>query len=141
MCDAKAYLQQVKLYDTQINNKIEELDRLRTLATKVTTVLKGDVVSNSGNLDKLGDTVAKIADLQTEINQAVDEYVDKRKEISSVIERVNNADQCRVLHKRYFDYLTWEQIACDMGFTYRNVCYIHGRALQAVTAILEGDKR
>jgi DNA-directed RNA polymerase specialized sigma subunit len=44
----------------------------------------------------------------------------------------------KVLHKRYFEYKPWEQIACEMGYSYRNVCYIHGKALQAFEALMEG---
>ena len=139
MTDAKSYLLQAKLYDTHINNKLEELARLKDLSLRVTSSLKPDVVSTSGNHDKIGDAVAKIVDLETEINQAIDAYVDKKREISRLIEQVQDPDQLTVLHKRYIQYEHWEQIACEMGFTYRNICYIHGRALQAVTKLMKGE--
>lgn len=138
MMGAKEYLEQVKLFDTHINNKLDELERLKSLVTKVTSTWKGDVVSGGGNQDKLGDAVARIVDLQHEVNQAIDDYIDKQKEIGAVLDRIKDPDQLRVLYKRYFDGLTWEQIACDMHMTYRNVCYIHGRALQTVGKLL-GD--
>lgn len=139
MNDAKSYLQQVELIDTHINNNLDELDRLRAMTTKVTTTLKQDVVSGSGNQDKLGDAVARIVDLENEINQAIDAYVDRKKSISAILEQMNDSDQIKVLHKRYFEYKQWEQIACEMCMTYRNVCYIHGRALQTVDAMLRGN--
>lgn len=137
MTKAQKYLMQVKLYDTHIDNKVQELDRLKVMATKITTTLSLAPGSGSGNQDKLGDAVAKIVDLQREVNQAIDVYVDKKREISSLIERIKDPDQLAVLHKRYIQYKHWEQIACEMGFTYRNVCYIHGRALQAVEDLLK----
>ena len=138
MMGAKEYLEQIKLFDTHINNKLDELERLRSLVTKVTSTWKGDVVSGGGNQDKLGDAVARIVDLQHEVNKAIDAYIDKQKEIGAVLDQIKDPDQLRVLYKRYFDDLTWEQIACDMHMTYRNVCYIHGRALQTVGKLL-GD--
>lgn len=135
---AKEYLEQVKLFDAHINNKLDELERLKGLVMKVTSTWKGDVVSGSGNQDKLGDAIARIVDLQREVNQAIDDYIDKQKEIGAILDQITDPDQLRVLYKRYFDGLTWEQIACDMHMTYRNVCYIHGRALQAVGRLL-GD--
>lgn len=138
MMGAKEYLEQVKLFDAHINNKLDELERLKGLVTKVTSTWKGDVVSGGGNQDKLGDAVARIVDLQREVNQAIDDYIDKQKEIGAILDQIKDPDQLRVLYKRYFDGLTWEQIACDMHMTYRNVCYIHGRALQAVGRLL-GD--
>jgi DNA-directed RNA polymerase specialized sigma subunit len=95
-------------------------------------------VSGSGNQDKLGDSVAKIVDLQDEINQKIDKYVDLKREISALLEQIPDPDQVKVLHKRYFEYKPWEQIACEMNYSYRNVCYIHGKALQAFEALMEG---
>lgn len=133
------YLAQVELFDVQINNKLEELSHLKSMVLKVTSAWKQDVTSGgSGNQDKLGDAVAKIIDLEAEINKAIDDYIDKTREVSAVIQKVRDPDQLAVLHKRYFLYHTWEQIACEMNMTYRNVCYIHGKALLAVEGLLKG---
>lgn len=139
MTDAKTYLHQVKLYDIHINNKLEEMQRLKDLAKRITTSLKPDMVSSSGNHDKIGDAVAKIVDLEAEIDKAIDAYVDKKREVSGVIEKVKDADQLNVLYKRYIFFENLEQIAFEMGYSYRNICYIHGRALQAVTELLKGE--
>ena len=40
MTDVKAYLKRVKLYDTHINNKMEELDRLNAMVRKITQTLR-----------------------------------------------------------------------------------------------------
>ena len=129
--EAKRMLQQVRLFDIHINSKLEELDKLKALTLKITTTIKPDVVSSSGNQDKIGDAVARIVDLQNEINQAADKYVDRKKYVSDIIERIEDPDHVAILYKRYFHYERWEQIACEIGCTYRNVCYIHGKALAA----------
>ncbi len=136
--DAKAYLKQVKICDTRINNKLDELTALKSIALKVTTSLSHAPAHGSGNQDKIGDIAAKIVDLEADINKTVDELVDKTREISAVIDQIQNPDQLSVLYKRYFQFQTWEQIACEMHMTYRNICYIHGRALQNVAQILAG---
>ena len=135
---AKEFLSQVELCDIHINNKLDELQHLKDIALKMTSTWKDDVISGgSSNQDKLGDTVSRIVDLQVEINQAIDRYVDKKQEICAVVEKIKNPDQLAVIHKRYFEYKTWEQIACEMNYTYRNVCYIHGKALQVVEGLLK----
>lgn len=134
------YLLQVKLCDAHINNKLEELAQLRALSTKITTTLKQDVVSGGGYGDKVGDAVSRIVDMQNEINAAIDDYINKKNEVKRVIEKVTNPDQLNVLLKCYILHETLEQIACDMGYSYRNICYIHGRALQSVEAVMEGEK-
>lgn len=138
MNDAKSFLQQVELCDKHINSKLEQVAQLRELATKITATWKQDVVSGGGDQDKIGNAVAKIIDLEEEINTAVDEFVDKKRKVSCVIEKIQDPDQVDVLYKRYFHYEPWEQIACEMHMTYRNVCYIHGKALQTVNEIMKG---
>lgn len=136
--DAKAYLRAVRLYDTRINMKIDELAAIKASLTKITPTLKDDAVSSGGgSQDKLGDGVAKMVDLREEINADIDRFVDAKKAVSAVIDRIDDPDQLQVIHRRYVLYESFEQIACEMHMTYRNVCYIHGKALQAVSAILE----
>ena len=138
MCDAKAFLMKIELLDAHINNRINDLRELRSLVTKITATISEVSVSGSGNQDRLGDSVAKIVDLQDEINQKIDKYVNLKREISAMLEQIQDPDQVKVLHKRYFEYKPWEKIACEMGYSYRNVCYIHGKALQAFEALMDG---
>ena len=138
MIDAKAYLRKIELLDAHINNKLNDLHSLKTMVTKITATITPVAVSGTGSQDKLGDAVARIVDLQEEINQKIDRFVDMKREISLVLEKVQDPDQVKVLHKRYFEYKPWERIACEMNFSFRNVCYIHGKGLQAVQEILEG---
>ena len=70
-------------------------------------------------------------------DEAVDAFVDKKNEVRELLERITNADQLDLLYKVYFQYQTLEQAACEMGYTYRNVCYIHGKALQEVERLLK----
>ena len=137
--DAKSYLRQIKLYDTRINMKIDELAALKASLLKITPTLKDDVVSSGGSQDKLGDAVAKMVDLRNEINADIDKFVDAKRSVGATIDKVSDPDQLQVLHRRYVLYESFEQIACEMCMTYRNVCYIHGKALQTVSDILKGE--
>ena len=148
--DVKAYLKKVELYDTQINNKLEELAHMEDLATRISSFVKPDVVGGSSEQDKIGTAVAKIVDLQNEVNEAIDAYIDVKRKISAALGHIKDADQLRVLHLRYFGqhdqethrthYLTWDEIAEEMHMTNRNVCYVHGRALQALKKVLGEGK-
>lgn len=136
----KKYLQQIRLYDSHINTKLEDLHHLKEMVTKITPTLKDDVVSGGGNQDKLGDAIAKIVDLEAEIDRDIDHYVAAKQEISATLDKLTDPDQLQVLHMRYVQNKTWEQIACDMGFSYRWVCTIHGRALQQIEKILKNTQ-
>lgn len=138
MCDAKAYLRKIELADVHINNKLEDMNKLRTMVTKITATISPVCVSGSGSQDKLGDAIAKIVDLQDEINRKIDNYVDLKKEVGELLDKIQDSDQLMVIHKRYVEYKPLELIALEMNCTYRNVCYIHGKALQSVEALLKG---
>ena len=118
VCDAKAYLRKIELLDAHITNKLNDLFTLRTMVTKITSTISPVVASGTGNQDKLGDAIAKIVDLQNEINQQIDKFVDAKREVSAVLEKLQDPDHVKVLHKRYIEYKPWEQIACEMNFTY-----------------------
>lgn len=140
MTDAKRYLQQIRLYDSCINAKLEERSRLKAMVTKITPTIKQDAVSGGGNQDKMAETVAKLIDLEAEIDRAVGRYVDARNAVVGTVDKVTDARLHKVLSKRYVEFKTWEQIACEMGKSYQWVCKLHGIALQAVEKILKNSE-
>lgn len=114
--DAKTFLRQVILCDKHINSKLEQIAQLRALATKITSDWKEDVVSGCGLQDKISSAVAKIVDLEEELNNDIDKFVGRKKVISLIIERVQDPDQVDILYRRYFKFETLEQIACELHF-------------------------
>lgn len=137
MLDAKRYLQQIRLYDSRISAKLEELQHTKEMALRVTPTLKNDAASGNGTQDKLAEAVAKMVDLETEINEDIGRYIAAKQEIGAVIDKLLDPDQFRVMHKRYVQHETWKQIAYDTGFSYRWVCTLHGRALREIEKILK----
>lgn len=137
MIGAKEYLMRIRLWDARIEASQKEIDMLMAMVTRVTPVLKDDVVSSSGSQDKLGDAVAKIADLREKINQDIDTLVDMKKAALGLLQKVNKAEYYTILHKRYFEFQTLERISCDMHYSYRGINKLHGRALQAFDKILQ----
>lgn len=137
--DAKEYLQQVRNADIVIKDKMEELAELETLATKINALNEGERVQSSGSQDKMADVVCKIADLKAEIKAEVDNLLKLKREVRSVINQVSEPVMMSVLHKRYLQYKSWEQIAVEMGFTYRWCTKLHGKALQEVENIIKSS--
>lgn len=135
----KTYLQQIRKCDKMIENKLSELESLRELCLSVTSTWKEDVVQSSGSGDKLGDAIAKIIDLQNEINEDVDRFVDLKREIMTVIDKLDDPCMIEILYKRYFKYEKWEQIAYEMNYGYQWTCKLHGKALQKVKQAIESD--
>lgn len=134
---AKQFLSQARRIDKRIDNYVEEITQLLTLATKTTPSNTQERVQSSSTGDKVGDGAAKIADLQREMDQWVDELLIKKEEIRKVIEQVDDTDCYDLLYKRYILYKKWEQIAVDKDITTMGVWKMHGRALKKVEKILE----
>lgn len=138
----QTYLEKIRWYDVQIDCKLEELKVLDSAVKRITPIMKDTGAGGaSGNQDRMGDTVAAIMDLRAEINRDVDKLVDMKREAARLMKKLGRPEYFQVLHKRYVLYKSFEQIAADMHFTYRNVCYVHGRALQAFDKVLEEHKR
>lgn len=130
---ALEYLKQIGIMDARINARLEELESLQALATKVTASMGGERVQSSGSQQKMADCVVKIVEMKQEINEAVDRYVDYKREAMALIESCCDADCIKLLHKRYFLQMTWESIAVELNFTYQWVSGgLHQRALSQV---------
>lgn len=140
MSNAKEYLQKIRLYDSRINNSLEELSALEDMVTRITPVLREVSVSSSGSQDKLGDAVAKICDLKAQINRDIDTYIAMKREAVAKLKKVEKTEYYDILHKRYVEFQSLEQIAVSMNYTYRWIRRLHGRALQAFEKVMnEGE--
>ena len=132
---AKAYLQSIEKMNAQIEYKQREVESLRDLLLKVTGSIEQDRVQNSMNVDKTGDTIAKIVDLQNVINSEIDALVDRKREIMQLLDEIDPKSSC-LLYKRYFEFKTWEQIAVEMNFSCQWIWNLHGIALKEFEKIL-----
>ncbi len=130
---AKEYLQQAYHLDKLIRADQSQLDELRALATSIKSPdFSKDSVQASPQGDTVGALIAKIADLDTQIEARIDRYIDTQKEIGDAIKGVKTPLYRAVLTERYLNFKKWEQIAVDIGYTYRGVLKIHARALKSV---------
>lgn len=131
------YLKQIEIMDAKINSDIEELAGLEALATKTTAVMGDERVQASGSQQKMADCVDKIVDMKAQITQEIDAFIDYKKEARFILAQCD-ADCITLLHKRYFQFKKWEQIAVEMNFTYQWVSGgLHQRALSQVQKVLD----
>lgn len=131
----KEYLSQAKFLDQRINSKIQQVAALNDLATKATSTLTGMPRNPDHATSTMEEAITKIIDLQAEINQDIDTLVDLKRDLSATIKAVGNTEYQTILEKRYLCFLSWEQIAVDMGYDLRWLYRIHGKALDEVRAI------
>ena len=113
----------------KIKVTMEELAQLEALATKTSVAMGDERIQSSGSQQKMADCVVKIADAKNEINKEVEELTRCKNEAMQILSNCD-AECIAILHKRYFQFKTWEQIAAEMGFTYKWVSGgLHQKAL------------
>ena len=128
--DTKQYLQQISRLDRMINNKLSEISQLRELAMSVSAVKNEERVKTTPNFDKIGTAYCKIEEMEEKLDKLIDEYVDKKNLIISQIDGIENETYYEILFARYIEKKTFEKIADEMTYSFRNVTRLHGRALQ-----------
>ncbi len=126
----KEYLNQAYRLDQRIDAKIAQVAALNDLATKCTATLSDMPRNPNRGSSSMADTVGKIVDLQHEIDRDIDTLVDLKREIVRVIKAVDNPEYQTILEKRYLCFMTWEQIAVDLGYDLRYLHKLHRRALE-----------
>lgn len=134
---AKEFLSQAYRIDQRINSKLEQVMSLRDLAVKATVTLQGSVQKATRNVHSMEDIIAKMIDLEDEINRDIDTLVDLKRDIVKVIKRIKSPEYQTLLELRYLCFKTWEQIAVDMGYSIQNAYKMHDRALQSLIFLKE----
>ena len=127
--DTKQYLSQIKRLDRQIQNKLSELYNLKMMASSISVSNEGERVQTSGNKDQLGAVVAKIVDMEKEVDKMVDLFVYTRNKIIGQIDSMDDLDSYDILSMRYVAGKTFHEISEKTGWSIRKVFSLHGKAL------------
>lgn len=136
--NAKIFLKQAKKIDYMIRNKLIEVEQWRTIAKKTTASFGDERVQSSGNQQQMETAIAIFTDIEREIIEDVKTLRDTKKDISKVIEKLENEAEYELLHKHYIQYIELPDIAVMEGKSYSNITTRHKRALKNVQAILDG---
>lgn len=120
-------LENIRILSTMIDSKVSEIQSLRDIATSVVGVLK-DVPEHAvgSPSDKVGNTAAKILDLENEVKNELDKLLDLRQESLKLVARLNDPTEYKIVYMRYFQFRTWSMIAEEMHYTKegaRKICF------------------
>ena len=126
----KEYLCQISRLDRMIQNKLAEISQLRELAISVSAVKNEERVQTTPNFDKIGTAYCKIEEMEEKLDNLIDEFVDKKNLIISQIDKIENETYYEILFARYIEKKTFEKIADEMNYSFRNTTRLHGRALR-----------
>lgn len=128
--EKKRWLQRYRILDREINQRLDQVDALRSLAERMTSVVTG--MPHGGGSKSREDVYIKLVDLRNEVHQKIDDLVDMQREIESVISLIENTKLRELLFARYVNLKAFEQIAADMHYSFRQIYNLHGAALNAI---------
>ena len=123
----KEYLDGYRKCIRQIDRLNEELAEIRI--NKMFPSMTQDGMPHAHNNTDLSVYASRIDKTERKIIKARYLKIQKMKEITEKIERMDDENEKDVLFYRYIRLMKWEEIAEKMKYTYRNVTKIHGRAL------------
>lgn len=136
--DAKEFLRQPEKLDVLIKNKLIEQQQWRDIALGITANMDGERVQSSGTKNKMGDAVERCVDMEAEISSLVDKLIDIKKEVVQTIERLYSPIEYDVLHKRFIQYKTLQEIADEYKKDYGWAKSTCKRAVRHVQVLLDG---
>lgn len=135
---AKDYFAQIRKTDRLIQRLTDTVNTLRSGLTSQSYELKPDKIQTSGPKNTLEETIAKIVDLEADINRRIDELVNMKQEAFHMISRIPDLDQQNILIGRYIQLKNWEDIAVELNFSTQWVYELHGKGLLAFSKV-NGD--
>ena len=126
----KDYLNQISRLNRMINNKLTEITQLRELSCSISAIRNEEKVKSSSDPDKIGSTYAKIDEMERNLDKTIDEYTDKKNLIIGQIDGIEDEDYYNILFSRYIEKKTFEVIATEMKYSWRQIIRLHGKALK-----------
>lgn len=129
----KEWLQRGWKLDKEITALLRLKADARDRAIHITPSYEGSGVQSAPDPHKFD----RLVELESLIDERVDELCRIRGEILRAIALVPDARYRTLLIERYTEFKPWEQIAVDMNYSFRQITRMHGEAILQVRQIVE----
>lgn len=128
----KEYLRQAYLLDKRIKADMDEVVRLRELATSVSSLrCDREYVQTTRSIEApFVKALIRVMDLEAKINTEITLLISLKEQILDVISKLESVDEQMILRYRYMSNMTWEDIGKELHAGVRTVIRWHGNALE-----------
>lgn len=130
--DVKVYLQGVRGLHKAIESKKRQRESLYYTVTGSAIRLKDVDVQTSAGGDRMGDTMAAVADLDRDIQRGIKDLCNQQKQAAKIIDVLSDPRHRAILTDYYLNAYTWEKVAELNGYETRQVYRLHGEALNVL---------
>jgi len=128
------YLSSASYMNDHIKILLNEKAKLYQIATAINCDMSKERVQTSASGDKLPNIIAKIIDLERQIDREIDAYIDRKRAIRGLIKSVLPVSeiQWRVLVYRYMMGLCWDDVADKCNYSVSQIKRIHKAAIEEI---------
>lgn len=126
--EKKQYLRRYQAAKRRAKMIQEEIEELRS--SKTSPVGLGDGMPHGSGTSDLSGYAARWDELVRELEAEKEMQMVTYREIWNQVKKIPNATEQEVLNRRYLIGQSWEKIAVEMHYSYRQIIRIHGEALQ-----------
>lgn len=127
---AKEYLRRIRDAESDLRSAEMDYQRARDDVMSLKAIeYDKDKVSNS-HIGDLSDAIAALEKYAARVSEQWDRLIVMREEAKAQIGEIADGRYREVLHRRYLQGESWEYIAVGMGYAFRTVLWLHGKALK-----------
>ena len=134
---AKEYLKSISQLDDEIKRKRQRGRTLRDVAMNTSVKYSGDTVQQTRDNNPLEKILAKVIDLERQIENEESRLVDLKAEVWEQLDKLEDETQKRILWLRYAENKTWKMIAKDICFSERYIRKLHAKGLIKLEELLK----
>ena len=134
---AKQYLNRVRRIDKEISALLRLVQKTRESLETITQNYDSDGAQSTKNPHKYD----RLVELESLVDQKIDEQIQMKADILCTIMQLDDRRQRLVLMEYYIEMKTFEQVAVDINYSWRQIMNIHGRALKAIEYVLKYEDR
>lgn len=109
---------------------------VRDRMTSISSTQFDAIPGGYSNSDKIGNTIAKLCDLEAKYLDMIGELADEELEINNMIRRLELKEQ-RLIRLRYVDCKKWEDVCCIMNYSWMQIHRLHSNILSKLEHDIE----
>jgi hypothetical protein len=102
--------------------------------------MEAERVQSSGSKSPMADAANNCVDMEAEIAEVINKLIEKKKDVTQTIEKVQNPTWYKVLHMIYIRYMDLEEVADKCNKSYDWAKSVHSKALKIVQKIMDEEK-
>lgn len=132
---AKQWLSRGRGLDREIDSLLRTKQETKDRLTSITQNYDSDGAQSTKDPHKFD----RLLEIENLIDNKIDELVAVKAEILAAIFKLEDYRERAVLKGRYIDMKTFEEIAVDVHYSWKQTHRIHARGLKAIEQIVRGS--